>query len=190
MKNFNVQFANHPKMELLKKFFLEHGTYKEMEKKEFFSTQGKINNRGAYIEDGAFRYTCVDDRGDEHIVGYTFSNEFIGGLDSWINPTRPSLVTIEAVRDSKIYYIHFSEMEKFFNTNIEAQQVRCILAERSYSLMYHRLLNFYCKNTEELYIDLLSRCPNIQEYITLKDIASFLQVTPETISHIRKRLKK
>ena len=48
----------------------------------------------------------------------------------------------------------------------------------------------YCKTTEELYLDLLNRCPDIQEYITLKEIASFLQVTPETVSRIRCKLKK
>jgi len=48
----------------------------------------------------------------------------------------------------------------------------------------------YCKTTAELYLDLLNRCPDIQEYITLKEIASFLQVTPETISRIRRGLNK
>ena len=59
--------------------------------------QGKINNKGAYIKSGAFRYTCVDDKGDEHIVGYAFSNEFVGDLDTWINPNKLSPETIEAI---------------------------------------------------------------------------------------------
>ena len=46
------------------------------------------------------------------------------------------------------------------------------------------------KTTEELYLDLLNRCPDIQEHITLKEVASFLQVTPETISRIRHKLNK
>lgn len=189
MENFNAQFCNHPKMELLKHFVLEHGTYVEMKKKELFSIQGKINNRGAYMKEGLFRYTRIDDRGNVHIVGYAFSGEFLGSLDSWINPNQPSLVTIEAVLDSKIYYIPFAEAEKFFSMNFETQQVRCVLAEQSYTIIYRRLLDSYCKTTEELYLDLLNRCPNIQKYITLKEIASFLQVTPETISHIRRKLK-
>ena len=53
-----------------------------------------------------------------------------------------------------------------------------------------RLIDMYCKTTAELYLDLLNRCPDIQEYITLKEIASFLQVTPETISRIRRGLNK
>ena len=51
-------------------------------------------------------------------------------------------------------------------------------------------MDMYCKTTEELYLDLLNRCPDIQEFITLKEVASFLHVTPETISRIRRKLNK
>lgn len=190
MKNFNAQYGKHSRLELLKHFILEHGTYIELKKGEQFSVQGKMNRRGAYIENGLLRYIHVDERGNIHIVGYTFSNEFAGSLCTFINPDRPSLVTIEAVCDSKIYYLPYSKLEDFFATNAETAQIKCALVEQSYSLMYHRLLDMYCKTTEELYLDLLNRCPDIQEYITLKEIASFLQVTPETVSRIRCKLKK
>ena len=49
MKEFNLQLANHPKLEKLKQFILEHGTYIELKKGELFSIQGKMNHRGAYI---------------------------------------------------------------------------------------------------------------------------------------------
>ena len=187
MEDFNLQYTQHPSLGLLKDFLLEHGTYKILKKKELFSMQGKINNKGAYIKSGAFRYTCVDDKGDEHIVGYAFSNEFVGDLDTWINPNQLSPVTIEAICDSEIYYIGYPKIKCFFETNMETQHIRSVLAEQLYSIVYRRLLDFYCKNTKELYLDLLNRCPDIQEYITLKEIASFLQVTPETISHIRRK---
>ena len=102
MKNFNAQYGKHSRLELLKHFILEHGTYIELKKGEQFSVQGKMNRRGAYIENGLLRYIHVDERGNIHIVGYTFSNEFAGSLCTFINPDRPSLVTIEAVCDSKI----------------------------------------------------------------------------------------
>lgn len=190
MEDFNLQYTRHPSLDLLKDYLLQHGTYQIVKKKELFSMQGKTNRKGAYIKSGSFRYTCIDDRGNEHIVGYAFPNEFVGSLDTWINPNQPSPVTIEAICDSEIYHVTYPVVKQFFDTNMETLYIRCILAEQSYSVIYRRLLDFYCKNTEELYLDLLNRCPDIQEYITLKEIASFLQVTPETISHIRKRLKE
>ena len=79
MKEFNLQLANHPKLEKLKQFILEHGTYIELKKGELF-------HRGAYIENGLLRYTRVDERGNIHIVGYTFSGEFAGSLCTLIAP--------------------------------------------------------------------------------------------------------
>lgn len=189
MKQFNLQF-NHLKLEQLKQFFLKHGTCIELKKGERFSIQGKMNHRGAYIENGLLRYTRVDERGNIHIVGYAFSEEFTGSLCTFIEPNQPSLVTIEAVCDTKICYILYSKLEEFFATNTETIQIKCTHIEQSYLLMYHRLLDMYCKTTEELYLDLLNRCPDIQKYITLKEIASFLGVTPETISRIRRKLEK
>lgn len=90
MKNFNAQYGKHSRLELLKHFILEHGTYIELKKGEQFSVQGKMNRRGAYIENGLLRYIHVDERGNIHIVGYTFSNEFAGSLCTFINPDRPS----------------------------------------------------------------------------------------------------
>ena len=50
MKQFNLQFANHSKLEQLKLFFLEHGTYIELKKGEQFSIQGKMNCRGLILK--------------------------------------------------------------------------------------------------------------------------------------------
>ena len=86
MENFNAQYGKHSQLELLKHFILEHGTYMELKKGEQFSVQGKMNRRGAYIENGLLRYTRVDERGNIHILGYTFSNEFTGSLCTFINP--------------------------------------------------------------------------------------------------------
>ena len=90
----------------------------------------------------------------------------------------------------KIYYVPLEEVRKFFNTNEDAQIAGRVLAEELFMVAYTRLLDFYCKNTEELYMDLTERCPDFQDYITLKEMASFLQVTPETISHIRNSINK
>ena len=159
-----------------------------IKRKERFATQGFLAKQGAYIENGLFKYTRIDTRGNEHIIGYAFSKEFLGGLSSFLDQSEPSPVTIEAVKDSKIYCLSFQEIEKFFSLNSETQQARLLLVDNSYLIIYNRLLDFYCKNTEELYIDLLNRCPDLPQYVPLKEIASFLQVTPETISHIRRKL--
>ena len=190
MKNFNQKFAEHPELSVFKEFFLSHGKSKEIKKKEYLVEQSSVSKYVAYVVEGFFRYTRIDNRGNEHIVGYVFKGEYVGDYASLIKKDITSLVTVQAVTDCKIYYVPLEEVRKFFNTNEDAQIAGRVLAEELFMVAYTRLLDFYCKNTEELYMDLTERCPDFQNYITLKEMASFLQVTPETISHIRNSINK
>lgn len=190
MKNFNQKFAEHPELSVFKEFFLSHGKSKEIKKKEYLVEQSSVAKYVAYVVEGFFRYTRIDNRGNEHIVGYVFKGEYVGDYASLIKKDITSLVTVQAVTDCKIYYVPLEEVRKFFYTNEDAQIAGRVLAEELFMVAYTRLLDFYCKNTEELYMDLTERCPDFQNYITLKEMASFLQVTPETISHIRNSINK
>ena len=190
MKNFNQKFAEHPELSVFKEFFLSHGKSKEIKKKEYLVEQSSVAKYVAYVVEGFFRYTRIDNRGNEHIVCYVFKGEYVGDYASLIKKDITSLVTVQAVTDCKIYYVPLEEVRKFFNTNEDAQIAGRVLAEELFMVAYTRLLDFYCKNTEELYMDLTERCPDFQNYITLKEMASFLQVTPETISHIRNSINK
>lgn len=190
MKNFNQKFAEHPELSVFKEFFLSHGKSKEIKKKEYLVEQSSVAKYVAYVVEGFFRYTRIDNRGNEHIVGYVFKGEYVGDYASLIKKDITSLVTVQAVTDCKIYYVPLEEVRKFFNTNEDAQIAGRVLAEELFMVAYTRLLDFYEKNTEELYMDLTERCPDFQNYITLKEMASFLQVTPETISHIRNSINK
>lgn len=153
MEDFNSQYANHSKLEQLKQFILEHGTYIELKKGEQFTIQGKVNHRGAYIEHGLLRYTRVDEKGNIHIVGYTFSGEFTGSLCTLIEPNQPSLVTIEAVCDTKICYIPYlkiSNKSAFLESEngkriyeFENPDHILFLAEHSYYLKQRTPINGY-----------------------------------------------
>ena len=190
MRNFNQQYAEHKKLTVIKDFFLKEGKCKEIRRREYLVEQNSVAKYVAYVAEGFFRYTRIDNRGNEHIVGYVFKGEYVGDYASLIKKDTTSLVTIQAVTDCKIYYATLEEVRKFFSTTEDAQISGRILAEELFMVAYTRLLDFYCKNTEELYIDLKERCPDFQNYITLKETASFLQVTPETISHIRNSINK
>lgn len=166
MEDFNSQYANHSKLEQLKQFILEHGTYIELKKGEQFTIQGKVNHRGAYIEHGLLRYTRVDEKGNIHIVGYTFSGEFTGSLCTLIEPNQPSLVTIEAVCDTKICYIPYLKVEEFFATNVETMQTRVrdnILKSKEQKNIQptkggHKMVT--CQNYVSLFYRQITSCPS------------------------------
>ena len=117
-----------------------------------------------------------------------FAGEYVGDYPQCIKKEK-AIVSIQATTDSLIYYASAQEITNFFSTDKSTQELEKILAEELFVQTYKRLLDIYCKTPTELYVDLVRRYPDFLNYITLREIASFLRVTPETISHIRKNIK-
>lgn len=143
MKNFN-HYAGREEFSAFKDFFLTHGQCKEMKKKEYFTLQGALATHGAYIEEGLFRYICTDDRGYEHIVGYSFAGEYVGDYPACLKKEK-AMVSIQAASDARIYYASAEDMRNFFSTNEMTQNLERILAEELFVQTYMRLLDIYCK---------------------------------------------
>ena len=75
---------------------------------------------------------------------------------------------------------------KFVKFVVETMKLRAVIAEHILFQFRSRYLDLHCATARERYEQLLQRCPGIVEHLDLQDIASFLNVTPKTISMIRK----
>ena len=158
----------------LEKLFLEKGTLKVLKKNEYMVRQNDKTNHIGFVTSGTFRLTRIDTNGNEWIVGYSFENDFV--CDS-----------IKATTDCEVYLLPLSELNQFWETDMETQRLGRRIAETMFAEIYQRLLRFYCDTPEQRYQALMKRCPDLQERISLKEIALFLGVTPETLSRIRKK---
>lgn len=186
MVNFN-EYMNEIDFSEIRKLCLEKGKPVEIKKKDYFACQGELSKHAGFIENGIFRYTRIDDDGKEHIVGYSFKNDYVCDYAALIKKSH-SCINVQAVTDSKVYSLSVHDLHNYWEYNKDTQRLGRLVAEELFVEMYGRLLGFYCDTPEQRYIALLQRCPNLSQYITLKEIASFLGVTPETVSHIRRKL--
>lgn len=186
MVNFN-EYMNEIDFSEFKKLFLEKGKSIEFKKKDYFVRQNEPCKYVGFVQSGIFRYTRIDNAGNEPIVGYSFTKDFVCDYPSLIKRSG-SLTNIQAVTNCSIYALSMKELNDYWETNMNTQRFGRLVAEEIFIAQYKRLLEFYCDTAEQRYIVLLQRCPNLQQQITLKEIASFLGVTPETVSHIRRKL--
>ena len=170
----------------LEKLFLESGTPKILRKNEYMVRQNDKTNHIGFVTSGVFRLTRIDTNGNEWIVGYSFKNDFVCDYPSLINRT-DATVSIQATTDCEVYLLPLSELNQFWETDMETQRLGRRIAETMFAEIYQRLLGFYCDTPEQRYQALMKRCPDLQERISLKEIALFLGVTPETLSRIRKK---
>lgn len=171
----------------LRDYFIQNGIVKQIRRKEYLIRQNEKYEFVGFVSDGMFRYVRIDNSGKEHIVGYSFTHEFVAEYTSNLC-NRPPLASVQAIKDSTVYLIKYTEIEKLWDTSPEKQRMGRIVAEQLFAMTYRRLIDSYCNTPEERYIDLMSRYPNLKELIPLKEIASFIGVTPETVSSIRKKL--
>lgn len=187
MNVINEYYISDLDLSKLKEYILHYGTLRTLRKKDYFIRQNDWNCCIGYVAKGMFRYTRIDNSGNEHIVGYSLEKEFIGDYTANLC-NRGALVNIQAIVDSDIYIINYSEIIRLWNYSMENQEMGRILAEQLFVMAYRRLIDSYCCTPEERYKELMKRYPNLKELIPLKEIASFIGVTPETLSNIRRRL--
>lgn len=188
MLNFN-EYMNEIDFSEFKNFFLKNGKSIEIKKKDYFVRQNEPCKHVGLVQDGIFKYTRIDNAGNAHIVGYSFIEDFVCDYPSFIKHSG-ALTNIQAVTDCSVSMLSVKELNDYWETNMQTQRFGRLVTEEIFIEMYGRLLSFYCDTAEQRYIALLERCPNLPQYISLKDIASFLGVTPETVSNIRRKLRK
>lgn len=162
--------------------FLKNGYKKRYLKGELFVRQGCQINGVGYVATGGFRHLCVKGDGNEQIVGYSFEGDFVTDFPSF-GLHQPSAVSVKAISSSEVYMLWRDEIEHFFNPELHSKFVEVSLSD-----IYDRLMSMYCDTPEVRYLNLLHHYPDILRQVDLKEIASLLKITPETLSRIRKKI--
>ena len=99
---------------------------------------------------------------------------------------RPAQTTIEAMMTSRVIRVTGQQLEQFFDQSKETMKLRAVIAEHLLGQFRSRYLDLHCTTARERYDLLMQRCPGIVDLLDLQDIASFLNVHPNTISKIRR----
>jgi hypothetical protein len=124
-----------------------------------------------------------DDR--EHITWFSFAGEFVVDYPTFLYD-RSSQTTIVAMMPSRIFRVTGEQVRQFFSQSMETMQLRAIIAEHILGQFRSRYLDLHCATPRRRYELLLQRCPGIVQHLPLNAISSFLCITPQMLSKIRK----
>ncbi|WP_108821239.1 Crp/Fnr family transcriptional regulator [Dysgonomonas sp. Marseille-P4361] len=189
MKKVLNKYMGLEEMEVVRQWFLENCVRKEIPKGSFFFREGDIKHYVGYIETGSFRYLKLNiNKNQEQIVGYSFENDFVTDYGS-LQQQESAVTSAQAIKDSVIWMTSAEKLNQFYQ-NCGVENLRAIASEVLYADMYDRLLSLYVDSPKERYFKLIEKFPNILNLVTLKEIASFIKVTPETLSRIRRNVKQ
>lgn len=161
--------------------------YKQLKAKDYFLKSGKRSNEIGFIISGVFRYFFYDNEGNEITSFFMCENEFVGNVSSFFEYI-PSSGNLQTVTDCEVIIISRSYWELFckeiphwestFQKIINEVLIRKTNFQRS-------LIN---SDAQSSYLKFLNTYPTIAQRVPLNHIASFLGITPFSLSRIRKAI--
>ena len=160
---------------------------KKIRRKQYLLQEGDVCKVIAFVEKGALRSYTVDSEGREHIVQFALEGWFIADLYSFLTG-EVSSYTIEAIDDSELVQINQSAYKELLQQSICYQTYMLELITGAYIALQKRLTSTVSLSPEERYQDLIALYPDIVQRVPQHMIASYMGLTPETLSRIRRRL--
>lgn len=153
-------------------------------RKEFLKVQGSKDTNLYLIVSGSLRMFFIDEF-EEHTIRFGYKHNFIAALDSFIRE-KPSDLYIQALKRTELKVIGKSRFTSFIESSAEHTRAwQTILQELIYQQM-ERERDILTSSPIERYRRVLSRSPRLFQEIPNKYIASYLRMTPETLSRIKK----
>jgi len=150
---------------------------------EYLSVKGKINTDLYYVSEGSLRIYVTDDA-EEHTIRFGYKNSFLGALDSFITD-QPTAYYIQALKRTELKVLSKDTFVNLVNAtpeNLKAWQQ--IMGQLIFQQM-ERELDLLTSSPQERYNRVLKRSPQLFQEIPNKYIASYLRMTPETLSRIK-----
>lgn len=187
MEKFNSYLTNID-AGLIKEICTSRGKAVHFKKNEYFVRADEASLYVGFVVKGVFRYRCVNSaEGKTYNVGFAFSDEFIADYPACLYGL-PSEMDIQALTACDVYVCEARHLEQLYGQSMEMQRYARITAEQLFLQTFSRYLDIYRKTPEERYRELLQRCPEMLQVLPLKEVASYLRITPTTMSNIRRRI--
>jgi CRP-like cAMP-binding protein len=159
---------------------------RRVKKGELILKRGQIAQQYFYIKSGALRFFFGEF--EEQLTAWVvFQNEFFTEISS-LNPQKPTRFNIEAIEDTELLYIDKAEMESLYKQFPAWQEFGRVTWEAMAVRMIDQIISFQTLSAEERYLEFMAKSDLIKR-VPVKQIASYLGITPNALSRIRKNIK-
>ncbi|WP_405606259.1 Crp/Fnr family transcriptional regulator [Polaribacter sp. Asnod1-A03] len=168
------------------KFFSSKLKEARLNKNTVLLKAGKTENYISFISKGIVRLYVPREESDL-TFGFLFENEFVTAYDSFLTQTS-SEYQIETLTETILWRISNKDLQEVYKKTKNGNIIGRKMAENMFLIKSKRELSLLSKTAEERYLDLFTNRPNLLKQVPLKYIASYIGVTPQALSRIRKRI--
>jgi len=171
-------------IDIIKKIFIR----KEYSKDECILLSGNICKEFFYVQKGVIVHNTIN--GDnERVIYFSAENEFVCDFESFLNK-KPSKKTFLTIEDTVIYSISFESLQDFYKKINEGEKFGRLLMESVFIDTVGHLITSFTESAEQQYLRFIKKFNHIQQRVPQYYIASFIGVTPQSLSRIRRQIAK
>lgn len=167
-------------------FFASKLTKATFPKKHRLLHAGQTENYLSFIESGMVRYYLSKEE-EELTFAFSFERSFVSGYNSFLTQA-PSVYNIETLTPAKLWRLSYSDLQSIYRETAAGNAIGRQASEDLFLKKSQRELSLLNESAEERYLNLFTERPQLIREIPLKYIASYIGITPQALSRIRKRI--
>ncbi len=158
----------------------------EFPKKNLILKKGMVENYVSFIDEGIVRYYLPKEE-KEVTFEITFSNDFMGAYDSFLTRL-PSVYHIETITKTKLWRLSYHDLKILYQDTEKGNLIGRLAGEKLFLEKVKREISLLNDTAEQRYLNLFTQQPELIKKIPLHYIASYIGVTPQALSRIRRRI--
>lgn len=159
-----------------------------LKKGDLWIQQNQVCKEIAFIKKGLLRSYYIDQKGSEVTSCFCVSGSMASSFKSFI-AQQASDLALQALEKTELITISYNDLQYLYKTIPKWQEVSRILMEQEYLSLWRYAYSLNRENAMEKYLRLLNEQPEVLRKAPVQDIASYLGVSRETLSRIRKKVK-
>ncbi|MCC6817575.1 MAG: Crp/Fnr family transcriptional regulator [Bacteroidia bacterium] len=161
---------------------------RQYQKGDLILKQGAIENYLTFIIQGTARMFTFDSEMNEYSVSFSSENSFCSSYSSFISQT-PSLVSVEALEPILAYQISYAHLQELYSISHTGERLGRINAELYLAFKEEREIMLLTMSAKEKYLNLIEKYPKLLNLVKLEHIATYLGITPQSLSRIRNSIR-
>jgi CRP-like cAMP-binding protein len=166
---------------------LNYTTERRFKKGEFLNSEGEVNRYTNFITDGSARVYYIEPDGHEHVIQLGIRNWWIGDFPSFITQSKAKMYT-EALEPTEVLAFSYDHLQEVYEKVPKMERFFRLLIQKAYASFHKRVLESLGMDAEERYLAFRSTYPEMEMQIAQKHIASYLGMSPEFFSTLKRRV--
>jgi CRP-like cAMP-binding protein len=172
-----------------KKLIISSVRERKVKKGQFLVHEGGTCRNTHFVLEGSLCTYFTDLNGQQHIVQFAIEGWWISDLNSFIMQV-PASFNVQAITDSRIFELPFESLEVLYEKVPRMDRYFRIITQRAFVSFQQRIVQNISMSAEERYLAFKSKFPKLEVRIPQKLIASYLGISAEFLSRLKKRLKE